>query len=476
MQHPQQRDTFCLFHSLTKHMVFGGPSLELLYRAFDEPRSERDATDALSSKYASVDLQPIITDLRSKHMIVSDRQEDIDLYLRLFAAGLDVHLVQHMYSLTVGECNLRCAYCFVEDEHRGYPTGRMSWSMAQKSLEVFAQLTRQAEKISMTFYGGEPLMNAEVVYASMAYVRQLEQAGKFAQPVEMTLLTNGTLVDDKTVEALKQTKTGVSVSIDGPEPLHDAARKNIAGHGSFAAALAGYRRLQDAGLKPGVSCTLNRHTIDHMDEIVTFIAEELRPEGMGFNVLLPTICSGNPLDVPCDTAAERLIGAFKRLREYGIYEDRIMRRVKPFAEQGFHFKDCMGVGGQIVITPEGRVGPCQAFLGIDRYFPFSVEDLHARLPEISSETIYADPLFQEWKQRFPLNMKKCSDCRAIAVCGGGCPYAAVANAGSIWEVDTRICPQALLSLDWMVWETFERMKDQEGQPAAEIAQMASSAV
>lgn len=123
-----------------------------------------------------------------------------------------------------------------------------------------------------------------------------------------------------------------------------------------------------------------------------------------------------------------------------------------------------------MITPEGRIGPCQAFLGIDRYFPFSVDELHQRLPEISSETLYAHPLFNEWKHRFPLNMKACSECVAIAVCGGGCPYAAEVNEGSIWNVDDRICPQAQKALSWMIWETYDRMKserDLSAKPRAE---------
>lgn len=307
LQDPRGGGAFCLFHSLTKHLVFGNSVLEQLYNEFQQPRTEDDVVRTLTCTCQSDGLTMIIDDLKSKHMIVSDPQVDLDLYLKLFAAGLETYAIQHTYFICVSDCNLRCAYCFVEDKQRGYPTLRMSRATARKSLDVFARLTGRAEKITLTFYGGEPLLNPEVVYGSMQYVRQLEDQQKFSQPVEMTLLTNGVLVDESTIEALRQTRTGVSVSIDGPQQLHDAARKNVAGHGRFDAALRGYRMLQDADLNPGVSCTLNRHTIDHMDEIVSFIVNELRPEGMGFNVLLPTICSGNPLDVASDIAADKLI-------------------------------------------------------------------------------------------------------------------------------------------------------------------------
>jgi radical SAM protein with 4Fe4S-binding SPASM domain len=291
----------------------------------------------------------------------------------------------------------------------------------------------------------------------MRYVRELEDRGAFKRPVEMSLLTNGALVDGRTIRAAVETETDVSVSIDGPRRLHDAARVDINKRGTFDQAMRGFRMFRDAGLNPGVSCTLNRHNINEIDEIVDFIIGELKPPGMGFNALLPTMGSGNPLDVSHELVARQLLVAFQRLREHGIYEDRIMRRVTPFKEQSFHFKDCMGVGGQIVITPEGSIGPCQAYLGMDEYFPLTVDALHERLPDIDSDDVYEQSLFEEWRYRFPLNMEACADCFAIAVCGGGCPYASEVNHGSIWEIDERICYQAKTTLEWMIWDTYDHM-------------------
>ncbi|MCL2347124.1 MAG: SPASM domain-containing protein [Planctomycetaceae bacterium] len=141
-----------------------------------------------------------------------------------------------------------------------------------------------------------------------------------------------------------------------------------------------------------------------------------------------------------------------------------MRRVKPYTEETFHFKDCMGVGGQLAVSPQGKIGPCQAYLGCDEYFPLDVHALHAKLPDLSIEDIYADPMFHEWSYRFPLNMKDCIDCHAIAVCGGGCPYAAHANTGSIWKIDKRICFQAKQIFEWMIWETYDAMVAEQMKP------------
>jgi uncharacterized protein len=390
-------------------------------------------------------------------MLVADNEEDVTVYKRFLGHGLIQRPIQHMYFLPTSVCNLRCRYCFVEDDHKPLRVEQMTEETSRKTLEVFAKLTREAEKISLAVYGGEPLCNSRVVYSALRYVRQLERSGAFAKPVELTMLTNGVLVDETTVEVVRETQTSVSISWDGPDGLHDSVRPDVGGAPTCARALRAFHLLKDAGLTPGISCTIHRHNVDHVVEIARYIAEQLKPAGMGFNLLLPLIGSGNPLDVPHDYAVRQLIEAFKILREHGIYEDRIMRRLKPFVERGFYYKDCMGVGGQIVVTPDGGIGPCQGFVGVDRYFPLKVDELHARLQELDSSAIYAHPLFDEWNQRLPLNMSACVDCFAVSVCGGGCPYASYANRQSVWEVDERICHQAKSVFEWMVWEAHDRM-------------------
>ncbi|KAF1084792.1 hypothetical protein SPSYN_01962 [Sporotomaculum syntrophicum] len=110
----------------------------------------------------------------------------------------------------------------------------------------------------------------------------------------------------------------------------------------------------------------------------------------------------------------------------------------------------------IVISPSGLIGPCQAFLGINEFFPYSVDQMHAKLEQINSDYLYNESdLFSEWRQRFPLNMKDCIDCYAISICGGGCPYAAYVNHSSIWEIDDRICHQAKQIFEWMIWDAYQ---------------------
>lgn len=455
----EKNGVFCLLHSLTLHKVYGGQILKSLFEAFKRPQCVDELVAQLCTKFPRPTLDLVISELRDKGLLVPDNKEDLTTYVGLFERGMAQYPIQHMYFISTTGCNFRCKYCFVEDCERQFVASHMTKEKAKKGLEVFAKLAENANRISLTFYGGEPLLNADVVYFAMRYVRELEKKGVFKKTVDMTLLTNGSLVDEKTVEAILETKTKVSISIDGPECLHDAARIDVQGNNTYSRALAGYRMLQEAGAAPGISCTLTRFNIEHIEEIAKFIATELKPSGMGFNILLPRINGENPVDCPHEFAASQLLSAFKILREYGIYEDRVMRRARPYIECKFHLKDCMGVGGQIVLTPEGKIGPCQALLGLEQYFPLSVDALYSKLSSITSDDIYDVPLFDEWRHRFPLNMKYCADCCAISICGGGCPYASLANHGSIWNVDERVCSQSKQILEWMIWDTYDHFME-----------------
>src|SRR5208283_1192673 len=405
----------------------------------------QDIVDRLGHVHSAGILRQVIADLSEKGLLLQDPSDDVRQYRRQYHRARNQYRIQHMYLLPTNACNFRCTYCFVEDYDRHQKPCYMDIPTAEMALTTFGRLTKESGAANVTIYGGEPLLNPAATFYSLRRLRELEAEGKLGTVGHITVLTNGSLVDAAAIRVFQETRPNVSVSIDGPQILHDSARVDEHGRGTFLAALAGYRQLQDAGLNPGVSCTLNALTIDHIDEIVDFIIDDLKPAGMGFNLLLPKIgCKQAGPAFDQEFAVHQLVKAFLRLREAGIYEDRVMRRVRPFVSQQLHCKDCMGVGGQIVVTPRGRVGPCQVYLGVDdeKYFPLDIRRLAAAGDRISAATIYADPLFGEWRQRFPLNMKQCADCFAISVCGGGCPYAAAVTDGSIWQVDGRVCHQA----------------------------------
>lgn len=147
--------------------------------------------------------------------------------------------------------------------------------------------------------------------------------------------------------------------------------------------------------------------------------------------------------------AEAMIECYKIARRVGLYEGRMMRKIKAFVGQYFYDRDCSAVGRQIVVGPKGEIGTCAAFYKSGEYFVRPGEELKGFDP-------YGHPYWQEWSRRMPLNFPECLKCPALGICGGGCPYNAWVRHGSIWEIDDFFCPHALKTLEWLVWDLYDQ--------------------
>jgi uncharacterized protein len=156
-------------------------------------------------------------------------------------------------------CNLNCSYCYVynhEDQtYRDRPR-YISDEVFDATLLAIKRYCgqRSQHSIAVTFHGGEPTLIGSARFDELATRAALVLGPRLES---LSIQTNGTLIDDAWVEALRRHKTNVGVSLDGPPQIHDAARVTHAGRGSYRAAVAGLRRLQAGGLDPGVLCVIN---------------------------------------------------------------------------------------------------------------------------------------------------------------------------------------------------------------------------
>lgn len=218
--------------------------------------------------------------------------------------------------------------------------------------------------------------------------------------------------------------------------------------GSFDETIRGYWLLKELGVQPGISCTIGQHNVEVLDRVVEYFVKELGTKTIGFN--LPNLIKGQEdLMIPMEKVTENIIKAYAMCRKFGIVEDRVWnRRVRPFVEEQFWLTDCAGCGNQIVVLPNGAVGPCHAFLGSAKYYESNV---------FRNENLADNPVWIEWKRRAPIFMPQCLDCSAISICGGGCPYLAHENDGSIWEVDKKICVFCNKVLEWLIGELHDKL-------------------
>ncbi len=342
---------------------------------------------------------------------------------------------------------MACTYCYIETEP-DRSAHMMSEDRACRAVEYFFRYSHRAPFHDIIFYGGEPLLNSRAVFAAAGRAKELTLKTKDDSQLTLRLVTNGLLVDAPLASELARQHIDVVLSIDGPREVHDQYRRTVRGARTFTRVTRAFRLLRKQGLEPTISFTVTPSALEDWDHVLSFITEELQPRTVVFNPLLPA--PGADAQDKIDDAmpaTAALIQAYERLQSHRIHEDRVGRRADHFQSMRFRYKDCPGTAGQVAITPEGAIGPCQGLLGDPTYFPLHLDRDFDRSP-------FEHPLFEEWFDRFPLSFDECIDCPAISICGGGCAISALRDNGSIWHVDQRVCNQVKPIHEWLTWKNF----------------------
>jgi len=372
---------------------------------------------------------------------------------------LETPQIMILYLILTDICNIRCKYCFFEGGiPEGYTFSKMSLETAKRGIDLFAEsldpafMEDDSSRPMIILYGGEALLNWSVAEWVLEYIEQQKALGVLPAHTGVTLNTNGILLTPRRAAILAKHNVNVAISVDGPKEVHDKMRVDRKQRGTFDRVMRGFNAARAAGCNLSVCCTIDDHNLEILPEITTWIVEELGVQGFGFNTLLECNARRIPRPVPYSQAvAKALVESFQIAREYGVHEDRFMRKVNAFAEGTFYFSDCGGCGMQLVISPDGYVGTCHAYCGTHEYF--------VPLDEITDPVSH--PYWLEWRKRSPINMAECYNCIALANCGGGCPHSAAIATGSIWEKDESFCPHAQEAVRFLIKDLYRLKADQE---------------
>jgi uncharacterized protein len=327
------------------------------------------------------------------------------------------------YVLVTDFCNFRCGYCFIENSLNQRPSVVMTREVADKVINVLVNAAKAVKKYRVTFYGGEPLSNSEIVFY---IIEKLEQnsPNKFS----FSCLTNGSLVTEELAQKLKQHKVSVGLSLDGWINI-DKNRRLSDGKETFYSTLKALSILKQAGVDLGISCTITKQNYQYAEEIVDFYYK-LGVKSVGFN-LLTRIKDAGDFEVPDPKQlAYYLFMAYLKAEKLCMFEDRIgQRRAKYFFKEIFHIYDCPAFGEQIFFSPTGTVGPCQAFYPSGKY----------QIPITENLNVCHEPLFYEWLELGTLKNKECMNCPAIGICGGACGYDVYIKTGKIGIKENYFC-------------------------------------
>jgi uncharacterized protein len=396
-----------------------------------------------------------INALLANKVLVKNSEADAKV-ISHFRSAIPSPYIQIAYFFLTENCNFDCSYCFVKRDAKMRPgTAIMSPETAIKGLDFFCrQIAKEPKRFSdeksLIFYGGEPLLNATALRVVAERINKYKAEGKLPDQTHASIVTNGALLSQENIDLLKSNNIDISICLDGDERATNSCRRRATGDPVYDDIINGINRCKESGAPFGLSVTLTEQSVKDFDKTM----EELLAighTGLGFNTLL-TDTSFKVADWYNEAAADCVIRGFEIFRRLGIYEDRMMRKVRSFAESRVHVFDCGAAGGgQIVIAPDGQIGICHGLIGSRECFPTNVDDMDFDPA--------SDLTFLEWGRRTPLNMEECQGCMALGICGGGCPLNALKNEGSIWGMDERFCVHSKKTMSWLVWDLFQKMRE-----------------
>ena len=310
------------------------------------------------------------------------------------------------------DCNLRCKYCFADEGAYHSVREVMSWETAKAAVDFLLRESGNRRVLEVDFFGGEPLMNLDVVKSTVYYAK--EEGAKLGKKFLFTTTTNGLLLDEETTKFFNEEMENVVLSLDGRKDVHDAVRKTANGKGSFEAVLGKIKQFVRArgDKKYYVRGTFTAKNLDFASDVL-FLADE----GFDSISMEPVVTDIAELQIK-----EEHLPAIEREYER-LCDEYIRREAEGKGFNFFHFNvdleggPCLskrvsacGAGNEYFsVVPNGDIYPCHQFAG-DKEFRMG--------------NVFEGKLDKTIRDRFKnsclFTRKKCENCFAKFICSGGC--------------------------------------------------------
>ena len=378
----------------------------------NEGKNAEETAEALSSKYAEQD----ITEAREEIQELADNGMLFtkDIYENAIDQFSNRPTVVKALCLHIAhDCNLACRYCFAEEGEYHGRRALMSLEVGKKALDFLIANSGSRRNLEVDFFGGEPLMNWDVVKQLVAYGREQEKLHN--KNFRFTLTTNGVLLNDEVMEFCNKEMGNVVLSIDGRKEVHDHMRPFRKGAGSYDLIVPKFQKLAESRNqeKYYIRGTFTRNNLDFSNDIMHFA-------DLGFKQMSIEPVVGDE----SDPYAIREEDIPKIMEEYDKLAKMIIEREKE--GKGFNFfhfmidlnggpcvaKRLSGCGSgteYLAVTPWGDLYPCHQFVGQDDFLMGNVDDGIVK-PEIADD----------FRSCNVYSKDKCRNCFAKFYCSGGC--------------------------------------------------------
>lgn len=388
-----------------------------LINQFKDAYNENDIKEVYAEIYSLAQADQLFSS--------DDYQKFADMMVKAPVKAMCLHIAH--------DCNLRCAYCFAGKGD--YEEGRMMMSSAvgKKAIDYLIHHSVGRTNLELDFFGGEPLMNFDVVKEIVIYARSLEK--EFKKNFRFTITTNGMLLDDDKIDFINKEMHNVVLSIDGRKEVNDKVRARVDGTGCYDAIMPKFQKLVQKRKKDdyyyvrGTFTKYNKDFAKDVEHLHSLGFDQISVEPVMAHKDMPYALTFEDLpDVfaEYEKLATKLIQARKEKKGYNFFHFMLDMEQGPCAIK--RLRGCGSGNEYVAITPDGDVYPCHQFVGhhdwkMGTVFDFSIDQVLKE--QFAKATVY--------------EKEDCKQCWAKFYCSGGCNANNMQYEGHILNAHTLSC-------------------------------------
>ena len=392
----------------------------------DQGKQENEIQEELKNTYKEDDIRTAckeIQELKDAGMLFTE-----DIYRNAIEHFKERETVVKALCLHIAhDCNLACRYCFAEEGEYHGRRAMMSYEVGKQALDFLIANSGNRKNLEVDSFGGEPLMNWDVVKKLVEYGREQEKLHN--KNFRFTLTTNGVLLNDEIMEFANKEMANVVLSIDGRKEVHDFMRPFRKGAGSYDLVVPKFQKFAESRGEKSYYArgTFTRHNLDFAEDVLHLadlgfdqisvepvVADEKEEYALQWEDV-PKICE------EYDKLAKEMIKRKKEGRGFNFFHFMIDLTGGPCV-----YKRLSGCGSgteYLAVTPWGDLYPCHQFVGEEKFLMGNVWD-----------GVKRTDICKEFKDCNVYAKEKCQNCFAKFYCSGGCAANSYNFHGAINDV------------------------------------------
>ncbi|MEG1887431.1 MAG: thioether cross-link-forming SCIFF peptide maturase, partial [Oscillospiraceae bacterium] len=354
-----------------------------------------------------------------------------DTYEKI-AAAMGAAPVKSMCLNVAHDCNLRCEYCFAAKGDFGQGRMLMPLEVGKKAIDFMIEHSTGRKNLELDFFGGEPLMNFDVVKGVVEYARSIEN--EHGKNFRFTITTNGLLLNDEIIDYINKEMFNVVLSIDGRPEVNDRMRVFQNGKGCYDMIIPKFKNLvaKRGDKNYYVRGTFTKENLDFTNDVL-----HLYKSGFDQISVEPVVCDEtlpyalNFDDIPVvlneyDKLANEIVKIKKSGKHINFFHFMLDLEAGPCAIK--RLRGCSAGNEYIAITPEGDIYPCHQFVGVNEF----------KMGNLNDGTFDND-MKKDFSQINVYKKEDCKNCFAKFFCSGGCTANNYFYANGVYNVHKTSC-------------------------------------